>query len=69
MKENKPNGPPLIGASRLPNSHPRFHLRNDKVYDWRYGRFLEARELVDLLNEFNNLASGVAKLNEDEHEV
>lgn len=69
MKKNKPNGLPLIGASRLPNSHPRFHLRNNKVYDWRHGRFLEVRELVDLLNEFNHLTSEIAQLQSHELEV
>lgn len=67
-KNNKPRLP-LLNASRLPNSHPRFHLRNNQVYDWRSGRVLEARELVDLLNQFNNLTSEIAQLENHDTQV
>lgn len=57
---NKRKRPPL-SVYRLANSHPRFHLRSDKVYDWHKGRILEARELVDLLNEQHNFIVSVSE--------
>lgn len=67
-KNNKPKQPPL-SVYRLANSHPRFHLKDNKVYDWSKGRILEARELVDVLNEFNNLTSEIAQLENHDTQV